>query len=325
MRWLIERIVVRSRSLSWIDAGAAALFVRRAEQDGVAAGMRIAAHLDPRAENLRIAREGDRLVVGFRRRVDQAERIVRADVERVVNRLADDGARRAAPQPFAGRIEVDDAPVVIDRDDAVGNARQTAAAPENAARRNRRGCARECCRRPSAHRADRSSVHSAYERPPALPCRIAPGRGSVKRLPSDESLQVRRSAVSRTRCRSSVDESSPSASAAPSRKPCPMSQPIRCIACRSAAFSRPSATARAPKLCARLMIVWQMPAFCLSVPLPLTKLCVELEFRERQFAQPREGGKALAEIVDRERDAVDAQLRGDLMHQRDVLDAPRSR
>ena len=129
---LIDRADRRSFALALLDdAGAAALLVRRTEQDGVAAGMRIAAHLDPRAEKLRIAREGDRLVVGFRRRVDQAERIVRADVERLVNRLADKGVRRAAPQPFAGRIEVDDPPVVIDRDDAVGDARQHGGGADN--------------------------------------------------------------------------------------------------------------------------------------------------------------------------------------------------
>ena len=42
---------------------------------------------------------------------------------------------------------------------------------------------------------------------------------------------------------------------------------------------------------------------------------VELQLAEGQLAQPRERGEALAEIVDRERDAVDAQLRGDLVDQ----------
>ena len=47
---------------------------------------------------------------------------------------------------------------------------------------------------------------------------------------------------------------------------------------------------------------------------------VELQLAERQLAQPCEGREALAEVVDGERDAVDAQLRGDLVEQRNILD-----
>ena len=46
---------------------------------------------------------------------------------------------------------------------------------------------------------------------------------------------------------------------------------------------------------------------------------VELELAERQLAQPCEGREALAEVVDGERDAVDAQLCGDLVEQRNIL------
>ena len=51
MRWLIERIVSRSRSRCRIVP--AALVALAAEQDRVAARMRIAAHVDPGAEHLR--------------------------------------------------------------------------------------------------------------------------------------------------------------------------------------------------------------------------------------------------------------------------------
>ena len=68
------------------------------------------------------------------------------------------------------------------------------------------------------------------------------------------------------------------------------------------------------------MIAWQMPAFFRSVPQPFTKLMSSFNFGERQLAQSGERRKALAEVVDRERDAVNAQLRRDLVHEGDVLD-----
>src|SRR4051812_36126116 len=51
----------------------------------------------------------------------------------------------------------------------------------------------------------------------------------------------------------------------------------------------------------------------------MDEAAVELQLGKRQLAQSRERRKPLAEVVDRERDAVDAQLGRDLVHQRDIL------
>jgi hypothetical protein len=65
---------------------------------------------------------------------------------------------------------------------------------------------------------------------------------------------------------------------------------------------------------ARSMIVWQMPAFFRSVPLSLTKLRSSLSSANGSSRNRVEGREPFAEIVDRKRDAVDAQLRRDLVH-----------
>ena len=107
---------------------AAALVLLAAEQDGVAARMRIAAHVDPGAEHLGEPGERDRLAAQLRRRVDGAKRIVRADVEHLVDRLADQRADVGAPQALDGFVDVEQPPIIIERDDAVGDAGQNGVA-----------------------------------------------------------------------------------------------------------------------------------------------------------------------------------------------------
>ncbi len=60
------------------------------------------------------------------------------------------------------------------------------------------------------------------------------------------------------------------------RWPWPKSQPMICMACRSATVSMPSATAALPKRCARSIAVWQIAALVASMAQPLTKLQLSL-------------------------------------------------
>ena len=112
-------------ALAFVPQDRAAAFVALiAEQDGVAARMRIAAHVHPGAEHLGEAGECHRLAAQLRRRIHGAERVVRIDVENFVDRLADQRADIAAPHALDRLVDIDQPPRVIERDDAVGDAGQ---------------------------------------------------------------------------------------------------------------------------------------------------------------------------------------------------------
>ena len=109
-----------------------------------------------------------------------------------------------------------------------------------------------------------------------------------------------------------VEETLASASAARSARPGRNRSPSTISACRSAWLSMPSATAALPKRCARSIAVWQIAAIGGVGRAVLDEAAIELELDERQLAQARERRIAGAEIVDRDLDAADPQLVGDL-------------
>jgi hypothetical protein len=100
----------------------AALVRDVAEEDRVAVRVGIAAHLEPLVEVLGIGAEGDRLAGALRLDVVWVERILRVHLQRVEDRAAEQIAGLDAPHSLRGRVDVHEAPVIVDDDEAVGNA-----------------------------------------------------------------------------------------------------------------------------------------------------------------------------------------------------------
>ena len=279
MRWLIERIVLRSRSLCWM------MPARPAPRSPGGTGWCSRRDADSRAPrprrrkspNSRRTRHGS--LLRFRRGVNQRETDCPAPMSSaswIV--LPISAPRRPAPQPFPGGIEVDDAASRYRRDDAVGNARQDGSRAVSGRGESRRGLARECCHRPSAHCADRSSVHSDLANDYARSCpdrRIAASAAASSASPTPESsgshsggsggLALQRALLqqrdeARFRHRPRQEEALSDIAAHPMN------------GLQIGGILQSFGDRDAPKLCARSMIVWQMPALRSSVPLPLTKL-----------------------------------------------------